>query len=182
MRRASIARFSLPPSNLTGGMLNFAGGVRLEMQMNPSFSRPMRHLFAGVAAFSLLGLAPAAAETYKLLANLDGASEVPPNAAKGTGSLSATYDTTTKKLTWTVSYSGLTGAAVAAHFHGPAGPGKDAPVEVPVSTGPSPLQGSATLTPAQEKDLLDGNVYFNIHTQANPKGEIRGQVSKAEPG
>jgi hypothetical protein len=81
-----------------------------------------------------------------------------------------------------VTYSGLTGAAVAAHFHGPAGPGKDAPVEVPVTVGPSPLQGSATLTPAQEKDLLDGNVYFNIHTQANPKGEIRGQVSKAEPG
>ena len=99
----------------------------------------------------------------------------------GTGNVVATYDTTTKKLAWTVTYSGLTGTAVAAHFHGPAGPGKDAPVEVPVNVGPSPLQGSATLTPSQEKDLLDGNVYFNIHTQANPKGEIRGQVSKAEP-
>ncbi len=44
------------------------------------------------------------------------------------------------------------------------------------------MQGSTTLTPAQEQDLLDGNIYFNIHTQANPKGEIRGQVSQAQPG
>lgn len=141
-----------------------------------------RNLLATAAAVSVLGLSPAWAETYTLIASLNGASEVPSNSTTGTGSLTATYDTTTKKLAWTVTYSGLTGAAVAAHFHGPAGPGKDAPVEVPVMVGPSPLQGSATLTPAQEKDLLDGNVYFNIHTQANPKGEIRGQVSKAEPG
>jgi CHRD domain len=141
-----------------------------------------RNLLVTAAAVGMLGLSPAWAETYTLIASLNGASEVPSNSTTGTGSLTATYDTTTKKLAWTVTYSGLTGAAVAAHFHGPAGPGKDAPVEVPVMVGPSPLQGSATLTPAQEKDLLDGNVYFNIHTQANPKGEIRGQVSKAEPG
>jgi hypothetical protein len=141
-----------------------------------------RNLLVTAGAVGMLGLSPAWAETYTLIASLNGASEVPSNSTTGTGSLTATYDTTTKKLAWTVTYSGLTGAAVAAHFHGPAGPGKDAPVEVPVTVGPSPLQGSATLTPAQEKDLLDGNVYFNIHTQANPKGEIRGQVSKAEPG
>ena len=144
---------------------------------------PSRRAALGAfAAALLLGLSPAAAETYTFLAGLNGASEVPPNDSKGTGSLTATYDTTTKKLTWTVTYANLSGPPFAAHFHGPAGPGKEAPVEVPVTVGPSPLQGSATLTPAQEKDLLDGNVYFNIHTQANPKGEIRGQVSKAEPG
>ncbi len=152
--------------------------------MSRFFTRVARHrnLFVTAAAVVLLGLSPASAETYSLIASLKGASEVPSNSTTGTGSLTATYDTTTKKLAWTVTYAGLTGAAVAAHFHGPAGPGKDAPVEVPVTIGPSPLQGSATLTPAQEKDLLDGNVYFNIHTEANPKGEIRGQVSKAEPG
>jgi CHRD domain len=156
----------------------------MEIQMSRFLTRVARHrtLFAGVAALALLGLSPASAETFKLIASLDGASEVPPTTSKGTGSLTGTYDTTTKKLTWSVTYSSLTGPAVAAHFHGPAGPGKDAPVEVPSPVGPSPLQGSATLTPSQEKDLLDGNVYFNIHTQANPKGEIRGQVSKAEPG
>jgi hypothetical protein len=151
--------------------------------MSPFLSRVApRNLFAGAVALALLGLSPASAETYKLIASLNGANEVPSTTSKGTGSLTATYDTTTKKLAWTVSYSGLTGAPFAAHFHGPAGPGKDAPVEVPVVVGPSPLEGSATLTPSQEKDLLDGNLYFNIHTQANPKGEIRGQVSQAVPG
>jgi hypothetical protein len=146
------------------------------------FAPSRRTALGGLAAALLLGLSPAAAETYTLLASLNGASEVPPNDSKGTGSLTATYDTTTKKLTWTVTYAGLTGAPFAAHFHGPAGPGEEAPVEVPVPVGPSPIHGAATLTPAQEKDLLDGNVYFNIHTQANPKGEIRGQVSQAQPG
>lgn len=141
-----------------------------------------RAALAGLAAALLLGLSPAAAETYTFLASLGGASEVPPNGSKATGSLTATYDTTTKKLTWTVTYSDLSGPPFAAHFHGPAGPGKEAPVEVPVPVGPSPMQGATTLTPAQEQDLLDGNIYFNIHTQANPKGEIRGQVSQAQPG
>ncbi len=152
--------------------------------MSRFFTRVVRHrnLFVTAAAVMLLGLSPASAETYSLIASLNGASEVPSNSTAGTGSLTATYDTTTKKLAWTVTYSGLTGDAVAAHFHGPASPGQDAPVEVPLNVGPSPLQGSAILTPAQEKDLLDGDIYINIHTQANPKGEIRGQVSKAEPG
>jgi hypothetical protein len=141
-----------------------------------------RALWIGFAMAAMLGVSPATAETYTFLASLNGASEVPPNETKGTGSLLAAYDTTTKKLTWTITYSGLTGAPVAAHFHGPAQPGQEAPIEVPVTIGASPVQGAATLTPAQEKDLLDGNLYFNIHTQAYPMGEIRGQVSQAEPG
>ncbi len=123
--------------------------------------------------------APGRAETVNLKATLKGAEETPPNDTTGTGSLTGTYDTDTKKLTWSVSYSGLTGPATAAHFHGPAGPGKAAPVEVPApNADKSPIDGSATLTDAQAKDLLDGNLYFNIHTAANKGGEIRGQVGK----
>ena len=63
--------------------------------------------------------------TFK--ATLSPQSEVPPHAAlKGSGTVSATYDSTTKKLDYKVSYEGLTGLAVAAHFHGPAAPGKNA--------------------------------------------------------
>ena len=40
----------------------------------------------------------------------------------------------------------------------------------------SPLQGSATLTDAQAADLMAGRWYVNIHTAANPNGEIRGQL------
>ncbi|MBW8748306.1 MAG: CHRD domain-containing protein, partial [Acidobacteria bacterium] len=42
----------------------------------------------------------------------------------------------------------------------------------------SPLEGTATLSQEQTKDLLDGKWYFNLHTAANPGGEIRGQVVK----
>ena len=42
----------------------------------------------------------------------------------------------------------------------------------------SPVEGSATLTDAQAADLMAGKYYINIHTAANPGGEIRGQVTK----
>ncbi len=99
--------------------------------------KPLRHGRRRDAAWP----SPASAETYSLIASLNGTSEVPSNSTAGTGSLTATYDTTTKKLAWTVTYSGLTGAAVAAHFHGPAAPGKDAPVEVPLKRRSQPIAG-----------------------------------------
>jgi hypothetical protein len=42
----------------------------------------------------------------------------------------------------------------------------------------SPIKGAATLTDAQAADLTSGKWYFNIHTEANKAGEIRGQVLK----
>ena len=42
----------------------------------------------------------------------------------------------------------------------------------------SPIKGEATLTDAQAADLAAGRWYFNVHTAANPPGEIRGQVAK----
>ena len=59
---------------------------------------------------------PASAETYKV--TLDGKSEVPANTSTGTGTADVDYDAASKKLTWTLTYSGLTGPATAAHFHG----------------------------------------------------------------
>jgi CHRD domain len=122
----------------------------------------------------------AQAATVNLTANLKASSEVPPKASSGTGTLTATLDTTTNELTYHVTFDGLTGAATAAHFHGPAALGANAGPQVPVKTTPivSPIDGTATLTPEQVKDLLAGKWYFNIHTAANPGGEIRGQVTK----
>jgi hypothetical protein len=82
-------------------------------------------------------------------------------------------------LSWTVNYSGLSGPATAAHIHGPAEPGKNASPAVPFqNAGVNPITGSATLTDAQVADLNDGKYYVNIHTAANPGGEIRGQITK----
>ena len=120
---------------------------------------------------------PAFAE--KMKATLDGKSENPPNTSAATGTADIDYDAATKKLTWKLTYSGLSGPATAGHFHGPAEPGKNAGVAVAIPNATtSPAEGSATLTDAQAADLLAGKYYVNVHTAANPGGEIRGQVMK----
>ena len=120
---------------------------------------------------------PAFAE--KMKATLDAKSEVPPNASAGKGMADIDYDPATKKLSWKVTYSGLSGPATAAHFHGPAEAGKNAGVAVAIpNAASSPAEGSATLTDAQAADLVAGKYYVNVHTAANPGGEIRGQVTK----
>ncbi len=53
-----------------------------------------------------------------------------------------------------------------------------ATVPVPATALASPIKGEATLTDAQAADLAAGKMYFNIHTMANPGGEIRGQATK----
>lgn len=100
--------------------------------------------------------------------------------SSGKGSATATLDTTTKMLTWDVDYSGLSGPATAAHIHGPADPGANAPIVVPFTGNlASPIKGSAALTDAQIQQLEAGKWYVNIHTEANKGGEIRGQLVRS---
>lgn len=132
-----------------------------------------------VGAMAVASCASSDSNVVAMQATLNGASEVPPNTSPGKGEAAVNLDKATKTLSWTVSYSGLTGDATAAHFHGPAAPGTNAPVIVPIATGsvPNPATGSKVLTDAQIADLLAGKWYVNIHTKANPGGEIRGQVT-----
>ena len=138
-------------------------------------------IFDGVQVGSIgaLAVAPAWAETLNYKADLRGDTEVPPTDSKAVGHVTANYDTDSKKLSWHVGYTDLSGPATMAHFHGPARTGKNAPVMVPVSGAMgSPIDGSATLTDDQAKALANGDMYFNIHTDAHKAGEIRGQVEK----
>jgi len=134
---------------------------------------------AGAALFALTSRARAAATSFK--ADMNASSEVPPNTTSGTGSATVTLDG--NKITWNVTFTGLSGPATAAHIHGPAPAGKNAGVLVWLSTkgkpATSPLTGSATLTAAQASDLMNGQCYVNVHTAKNPGGEIRGQLMKA---
>jgi hypothetical protein len=131
-------------------------------------------LLATSLAFTAL---PAAAATQHFHANMLAASEVPPTGTKGKGTVDATLDTATGKLDYTVKWTGLSGPATMAHFHGPAPVGKNAGVEINLGESPtSPLHGSATLTPAQASDLQAGQLYVNVHTAAHKGGEIRGQL------
>jgi len=139
-------------------------------------------LFRTVVAASALVLLTVAAhaEVVKFHATLKTAWEVPAKEGPGHGKLTATYDTDSMLFTYHVEYSDLSGPAVAAHFHGPATETTTGKPQIFVKVSPisSPIDGSATLTPEQAKDLIGGSYYFNIHTAANPGGEVRGQVLK----
>jgi hypothetical protein len=139
----------------------------------------------GLAACSLFSSAPPKPEPPKGIvygATLSGRDEVPPaNSRTATGEARVEYDKAGHQLRWTVTFSSLTSAATAAHIHGPADPGSNAPVVLalpPRNMFPiaSPLKGSATLTDAQAADLTAGKWYVNVHTENNPNGEIRGQL------
>ena len=135
-------------------------------------------LMATVALAIGFGLTAARAEMITLKADLKGSNEVPPNSSPGSGKAEATLNTETKVLTWTVTFKDLSGPPVGAHFHGPGEPGKNAGIVLPFKALESPIQGTATLSDAQIGDLLAGKWYANIHTAANPGGELRGNMAK----
>jgi hypothetical protein len=147
--------------------------------MNNSISRRLIILAAcatGIAG----GIAATQAAPASFTVALAGAHEVPPVAGAGKGTAELTYDPATRVLTWSVSYEGLSAPATMAHFHGPAPAGKNAPVAIWLnkqgSAPENPIKGEATLTPEQAAQFTAGDWYINVHTQAHPAGEIRGQV------
>ena len=113
-------------------------------------------------------------------ANLGAGQEVPPAVSTATGSAELQFNENTNKVTWKVTYSGLTGSATGAHIHGPAPAGQNAGVVIPFTGNldAQPIMGEATLTPAQFADLAAGLYYVNIHTARFPGGEIRGQLRR----
>ena len=111
-----------------------------------------------------------------MMTRLSGASEVPPVTSNASGTVELNLNKQTNELSWIVTYSGLSGPATGAHFHGPAMAGSNAGVVVPMTGSlTSPIRGTASLTAAQVADLMTGKWYVNLHTAANPNGEIRGQ-------
>jgi hypothetical protein len=86
---------------------------------------------------------------------------------------------TAGSITWRLTFSRLTGRAVAAHIHiGRAG--RAGPVAVALC-GPcrSGARGSTPVPAAALAALEAGRAYVNVHTRRNPAGEIRGQLPAA---
>jgi hypothetical protein len=135
-----------------------------------------------LAAVMTVGfVSAAAAAVINFHATLSSAQEVPPKTSAGSGDMLGTLNTQSGEFTYTVTFSGLTGAATMAHFHGPAKAGANAGVVIPLGNNPtSPIHGSHKLTDAQMKQLESGLWYVNVHTAANPGGEIRGQVMETK--
>lgn len=138
-----------------------------------------RGLVVAAAVLSVAAAGIADAATLRFAAGLKGSDEVPPNTTTGKGEVTATLDTTSKAFSYEVTYSGLTGPATMAHFHGPAAAGANAPPIITMKSLTSPIKGTATLTDGQIGDLEGGMWYFNVHTAAHPSGEIRGQLKPA---
>jgi hypothetical protein len=133
-----------------------------------------KSLIGASAVALMLAAAPAMAEMVDYTAELASPDGVD---SSGTGSVEASFDTDSMELTWTITYADLTGEATAAHFHGPASEGENAPPVVPIEGDlTSPIEGTATLSEEQATQLADGMWYLNIHTAEYPDGEIRGQV------
>ena len=134
-------------------------------------------LVAGIATVALAGCGMmGASKTASFSGSMNAASQVPPNMTRGSGMAEAWLNKDTNVLKYKITYSGLSGPATAAHFHGPASAGENAGVVLPFANAASPIEGQATLTPAQAADLMTGKWYANVHTAANPAGEIRGQL------
>lgn len=145
--------------------------------MNRTFTLCRATLAAGVATFALAGCGMMSmSHTASFSGAMNASSEVPPNMTRGSGMAEAWLNKDSNVLKWKITYSGLSGPATMAHFHGPAMAGANAGVVIPFNNPASPIEGQATLTSSQAADLMAGKWYANVHTAANPGGEIRGQM------
>ena len=141
---------------------------------------------ATAGALALVGLAAVAvastsASTIRLRAAMTSSEEVPAprgevTNARGTFVATATKSDTGATLNWTLTFSGLTGPAVAAHIH-TAARGQPGPVSVPLC---GPCESGQTGTANVDQTLLNaiqaGGTYVNVHTGTNGAGEIRAQL------
>jgi hypothetical protein len=120
-------------------------------------------------------------KTYAISGNASGSQETPAVTTSATGTLSGSYDSKTNMLTYSISWSGLSGNATVAHFHGPALAGVAANPIHDISIATNGINGTAsgtiTLADSTESHLLNGKLYYNLHTVMHPNGEIRGQVT-----
>jgi hypothetical protein len=147
-------------------------------------------IVAAVALMAVPGAVSAVDPTQPAYGGpLSGAQENPPVATAATGQGTAVISADGSTITYIVTYSGLSGAVNAAHIHTGA-TGSNGGVILPLTAGPSPMVGtltaanfsaSGTVTTFAEAvaAIRAGTTYFNLHTTANPGGEIRGQILAA---
>ena len=129
-------------------------------------------LAAAVVAIGAAGSSIAFAADVKV--NLTGANEVPPvkTSATGEGMISIADD---GAVSGSVTTKGVQGTA--AHIHVGAA-GKNGPVAVPFTKDGDTYKApaGAKLNADQMKAFKAGDLYVNVHSAANPDGEIRGQL------
>ncbi len=148
-------------------------------------------LLLALMAALMLAAPPAYAIPIHLFTALSGANEVPVVPSPGTGQALVTLDAAANTLLLNVTFSGLLANTSMAHIHCCAPLGVNAGVATTVPAFPGFPLGVTSGSYLQTLDLtaagsyiaglLAGNTYLNIHTTANPGGEIRGQLRVPEP-
>jgi len=132
----------------------------------------------GACALALAAFSGAATRATTWETTLGAAQEVPAQVVKNTaahGTFKGTLNGST--LTWTLTFSGLTGPATAAHIHMGA-KGTSGNVVVPLCAPcKSPVKGSSKISTALKTAFTKHDLYVNVHTLKNPNGEIRGQLT-----
>jgi len=165
---------------ITGAALTSTGGTPVTTNLTAEYATNSQSLVFTAASGALT--------PTNFTANLNGSQEVPTPTTSTTGTGTGTLVLNTSNNTITscsVTFSNLTGPAIASHIH-LAPPGTPGPVIVPLTIGaggtsPATCPANAPLSADQVTALLQGNLYFNVHTTANPSGEIRGQIVTAAP-
>ena len=136
----------------------------------------MKNMKRSLVALAILAIGTcgglALAKDMKVM--LSGANEVPPvtTTASGEGTISIADD---GAVSGSVTTKGVNGTA--AHIH-MAGTGKNGPVIVPLTKDGDTYKAAAgaKLTPEQMTAFKNGDLYVNVHSAANPNGELRGQL------
>jgi hypothetical protein len=129
-------------------------------------------LAAAIFTMGTFGTGPSLGADVKVM--LSGANEVPPvtTSANGDGTISISDD---GSVSGSVTTKGIQGTA--AHIH-MAAAGKNGPVIVPFTKEGDTYKApaGAKLNADQMKAFKSGELYVNVHSAANPNGEIRGQL------
>jgi hypothetical protein len=123
--------------------------------------------------------------TYTLSGDANGSQMVPSVTGTGTGTFTGTYNPETRVMNYTTNWNGLTGAPTSGGFYGGAagsnGSAIGSPWTIPAgSTGTGTMSGTMTLTADQATQLTGGNMYYTMGTDANPGGEMRGQITATQ--
>lgn len=120
--------------------------------------------------------------TFSLSGTASGSQAVPASSNQnGSGSFSGTYNQSTKVMTYTTSWTNLSGAPISGGlFAGAVGQIGTSISTWTLGTGlnaSGSFSATTTLNAEQEAQLLAGNAYYVLATTANASGEIRGQIT-----
>ncbi len=110
------------------------------------------------------------------IAVMNGGQVVPPSISNAFGVAYLTFDSVTKRVCYSISYGGLVGHETEAHLHGGESGTTNAVLYDLTPLGSPKMGCLGPITSTEQKMLLKGQMYINIHTDVYVAGELRGQV------